>query len=277
METIMTILDYFQYDFIWRGFWVGLLVAILGAMMGHFLVLRKVAMIGHGLSHVAYLSVALAIVFFQQSLIFNLIFVAIIAFLIQFFVKRFPSYADVVIGVISSTAVAIGTILITTNPNQNVTVEQFLFGSLLLLRPIDVGAMVLLAMGIVLFIRIYYQALAALSFDPDFARVVGMTSQTIEFLLTLLTAWLIVLGIRSVGALLISSFIMFPTLIVSPLSHSFKGSFVGGIFVSIVVFLIGFLLSLSLDWPTGSTIIVLYAIVWVMTMGYQTLLKERMV
>lgn len=273
----MTILDYFQYDFIWRGFWVGLLVAILGAMMGHFLVLRKVAMIGHGLSHVAYLSVALAIVFFQQSLIFNLIFVAIIAFLIQFFVKRFPSYADVVIGVISSTAVAIGTILITTNPNQNVTVEQFLFGSLLLLRPIDVGAMVLLAMGIVLFIRIYYQALAALSFDPDFARVVGMTSQTIEFLLTLLTAWLIVLGIRSVGALLISSFIMFPTLIVSPLSHSFKGSFVGGILVSIVVFLIGFLLSLSLDWPTGSTIIVLYAIVWVMTMGYQTLLKERMV
>jgi len=271
----MSIIDYFQYDFIWRGFWVGLLVAILGSIIGHFLVLRKVAMIGHGLSHVAYLSVALTIVFFQQSLVFNLLFVSLVSLLIQLLVKRFPSYADVVIGVISSTAVAIGTIIITTSPNQNVNVEQYLFGSLLLLRPMDVFTMLLLGVVIVIFIGFFYQQLAALSFDQEFSQVVGIHNQRLELALTLLTSWLIILGIRSVGALLISSFIMFPTLISSPLSHSFKGSFVGGIVVSVVVFLVGFLLSLGLDWPTGSTIIVIYSITWIMSVLYQRLIKER--
>ena len=170
----MNILDYFQFDFIVRGFWVGLIIAVLGAVVGHFLVLKKVAMIGHGLSHAAYLSVAIAIVFLGQSLIFNLVFASIVAMLIQWIIKRYPSYSDVVIGVISATSVAIGTIIITTNPNQNVTVEQFLFGSMLLLRDIDVWAVIILSVMIVTFISFFYEDLATMTFDEDFARVIGI-------------------------------------------------------------------------------------------------------
>lgn len=270
----MTILDYFQFDFIVRGFWVGLLVSVLGAILGHFLVLKKIAMIGHGLSHVAYLSVALAIVFFEQSLFFNLFFVSLVAIVIQLFVKRYPAYADVVIGVISTTAVAVGTILITTNPNQNVTVEQFLFGSILLLRDTDMIAILVLALLITGFIFIYYHELTTMTFDQDFAKVIGVRTVWIESILTLLSAWFIVLGIRSVGALLISSFIMFPTLISSPITYRFKSSFLVGIFISILVFIVGFLVSLGLDWPTGSTIIVSYAITWVIANVIQIIRKE---
>ena len=270
----MNILDYFQFDFIVRGFWVGLIIAVLGAVVGHFLVLKKVAMIGHGLSHAAYLSVAIAIVFLGQSLIFNLVFASIVAMLIQGIVKRYPSYSDVVIGVISATSVAIGTIIITTNPNQNVTVEQFLFGSMLLLRDIDVWAVIILSVMIVTFISFFYEDLATMTFDEDFARVIGIPVVWLNRALTLITAWLIILGLRSVGALLISSFIMFPTLIASPLSKRFKGTFFVGIGLAVLIFTVGFMISLALDWPTGSTMIVLYAGVWALTMLIQRLKKE---
>jgi zinc transport system permease protein len=271
----MNILDYFQFTFIQRGFIVGMIIAILGAILGHFLVLKKLALIGHALSHIAYLSIAISIVFFQQSLWINLLFASVAALLIEWLVRKNPQQSDVIIGVLSAIGVALGTIVITTNPNQNVTVEQFLFGSILLLRHIDMMSIIILGVLIVAFVILYYEDLATLTFDRDFGRVIGLKSYWLDATLALLASWLIILGIRAVGALMISSFIMFPTLIASPLVKSFKGAFFLGTMISVVVFVIGFLLSLGFDWPTGSTIIVVYGVVWMLTFFIQPLRRVR--
>ena len=271
----MNILDYFQFAFIQRGFIVGLIIAILGAILGHFLVLKRLALIGHALSHIAYLSIAISIVFFQQSLWFNLIFASMAALLIEWLVRKNPQQSDVIIGVLSAIGVAIGTIVITTNPNQNVTVEQFLFGSILLLRHIDMVSIMILGVLIVGFVSLFYEDLATLTFDRDYGKVIGINHYWLNAFLALLASWLIILGIRAVGALMISSFIMFPTLIASPLVKSFKGAFFLGAMISLVVFVAGFLLSLRLDWPTGSTIIVVYGVVWVLTFIIQPLRRIR--
>lgn len=262
----MNIFDFFQFEFIQRGYFIGLLVAVLGATIGHFLVLKKLALIGHGLSHVAYLSVAISIVFFQQSLAMNLLFASMAAILIHLLVRKNTQQSDVVIGVISSISIAIGTIVITSNPNQNVTVEQFLFGSVLLLRQLDVTVILVLSLFIFAFVFLFFEDLATVTFDQDFGRVIGLKSGVLDMVMAIIASWLIIIGLRAVGALMISSFIMFPTLISAPLVRSFKGAFLLGIALSVMTFSLGFVLSLMLDWPTGSTIIVVYAVVWVTTM-----------
>jgi zinc transport system permease protein len=271
----MNILEYFQFAFIQRGFVIGLIIALLGAILGHFLVLKKLALIGHGLSHIAYLSIAISIVFFQQSLWFNLVFASLAALFIEWLVRKNPQQSDVVIGVLSAIGVAIGTIIITTNPNQNVTVEQFLFGSILLLRQVDMISIIIVGTVIIAFISLFYEDLATLTFDRDYGQVIGIKRYVLDAMLALVASWLIILGIRAVGALMISSFIMFPTLIASPLVKSFKGALFLGTFISAVVFVLGFLLSLSFDWPTGSTIIVVYGTVWMISLVIQPLRRIR--
>jgi zinc transport system permease protein len=276
MEITMTInqfFEYFQYAFIVRGLLIGLLVAIIGSMLGHFLVLKKMSLIGDGLAHVAYLSVAISIAFFSQSLIFNLLIATIASLLIHYLVSANKGYSDAIIGGIATSAIALGTIIITTNPNQNVRIEQFLFGSLLLLRDLDVIAVVILTVLVVGFIGLFFNELMTLTFDQDFAKVNHFHPQWYQIGLAMLTSWLVIIGIRATGSLLISSFLIFPTLIVMNFKLGFTKSFLVGMVIAVLNFILGFSFSLWFDLPTGSTIVLTYSILWLMSVFFGPIMK----
>jgi zinc transport system permease protein len=271
--TINQFFEYFQYPFIVRGLLIGLLVAIIGSMLGHFLVLKKMSLIGDGLAHVAYLSVAISIAFFSQSLIFNLLLATIASLLIHYLVTANKGYSDAIIGGIATSAIALGTIIITTNPNQNVRIEQFLFGSLLLLRELDIIAVIILAVLVIGFIGLFFNELMTLTFDQDFAKVNRFHPQWYQIGLAILTSWLVIIGIRATGSLLISSFLIFPTLIVMNFKFGFVKSFLVGILIATVNFLVGFTLSLWFDLPTGSTIVLTYSVIWLLSVLLTPFLK----
>jgi zinc transport system permease protein len=271
--TINQFFEYFQYPFIVRGLLIGLLVAIIASMLGHFLVLKKMSLIGDGLAHVAYLSVAISIAFFSQSLIFNLILATMASLLIHYLVSSNKGYSDAIIGGIATSAIALGTIIITTNPNQNVRIEQFLFGSLLLLRDLDVIAVIILTILVVGFISLFFNELMTLTFDQDFAKVNRFHPQWYQIGLAILTSWLVIIGIRATGSLLISSFLIFPTLIVMNFKFGFMKSFLTGILIAIVNFVIGFSISLWFDLPTGSTIVLTYSVIWLFSVFLNPMLK----
>lgn len=271
--TIDQFFEYFQYPFVVRGLLIGLLVAIIASMLGHFLVLKKMSLIGDGLAHVAYLSVAISIAFFSQSLIFNLILATIASLLIHYLVASNKGYSDSIIGGIATSAIALGTIIITTNPNQNVRIEQFLFGSLLLLRDLDVIAVIILTVLVVGFISLFFNELMTLTFDQDFAKVNRFHPQWYQIGLAILTSWLVIIGIRATGSLLISSFLIFPTLIVMNFKFGFMKSFLIGILIAIVNFVIGFSISLWFDLPTGSTIVLTYSVLWLFSVFLNPMLK----
>jgi len=271
--TINQFFEYFQYPFIVRGLLIGLLVAIIASMLGHFLVLKKMSLIGDGLAHVAYLSVAISIAFFSQSLIFNLILATMASLLIHYLVSSNKGYSDAIIGGIATSAIALGTIIITTNPNQNVRIEQFLFGSLLLLRELDVIAVIILTVLVIGFISLFFNELMTLTFDQDFAKVNRFHPQWYQIGLAILTSWLVIIGIRATGSLLISSFLIFPTLIVMNFKFGFMKSFLTGILIAIVNFVIGFSISLWFDLPTGSTIVLTYSVLWLFSVFLNPMLK----
>jgi zinc transport system permease protein len=271
--TINQFFEYFQYPFIIRGLLIGLLVAIIGSMLGHFLVLKKMSLIGDGLAHVAYLSVAISITFFSQSLILNLLLATIASLLIHYLVTANKGYNDAIIGGIATSAIALGTIIITTNPNQNVRIEQFLFGSLLLLRELDIIAVIILTVLVVGFIGLFFNELMTLTFDQDFAKVNRFHPQWYQIGLAILTSWLVIIGIRATGSLLISSFLIFPTLIVMNFKLGFVKSFFVGILIATVNFLVGFTLSLWFDLPTGSTIVLTYSVFWLISVLLTSFMK----
>ncbi|MFZ9197469.1 MAG: metal ABC transporter permease [Bacilli bacterium] len=269
--TINQFLSYFQYEFILRGLLVGLLVAVLASALGHFLVLKKMAYIGDGLAHVAYFAVAISITFFEQSLWFNLFIATIASLTIHLLVESNKGYSDSIIGGIATSAIALGTLIHTSNPNQNLRIEQFLFGSLLLLRQIDVVVIIVLFIIISALIVFFFEELKTMSFDRDFAKVNHLKPQWFQLGITVLTSWLVIIGIRATGSLLMSSFLLFPTLIMMNFQFGFKQSFVYGILIAIVNFIIGFALSLWFDLPTGSTLVVTYAIMWGLTVTMTSL------
>jgi zinc transport system permease protein len=271
--TINQFFEYFQYSFILRGLFIGLLVAVIASALGHFLVLKKMSLIGDGLAHVAYLSVAISIAFFSQSLLFNLLLSTIASLIIHYLVSSNKGYSDGIIGGIATSAIALGTIIITTNPNQNVQIEQFLFGSLLLLRDLDIIAVITLTIMVVGFISLFFNELMTLTFDQDFAKVNRFHPQWFQIGIAMLTSWLVIIGIRSTGSLLISSFLIFPTLIVMNFKFGFKKSFIVGIFIAIINFIIGFSLSLWFDLPTGSTIVLTYTSLWLLSVSIPPIRK----
>ena len=271
--TVNQFFEYFHYPFILRGLLIGLLVAIIASMLGHFLVLKKMSLIGDGLAHVAYLSVAISITFFSQSLILNLLLATIASLLIHYLVTANKGYNDAIIGGIATSAIALGTIIITTNPNQNVRIEQFLFGSLLLLRELDIIAVIILTVLVVGFIGLFFNELMTLTFDQDFAKVNRFHPQWYQIGLAILTSWLVIIGIRATGSLLISSFLIFPTLIVMNFKLGFVKSFLVGILIATVNFLVGFTLSLWFDLPTGSTIVLTYSVFWLISVLLTSFMK----
>ena len=271
--TINQFFEYFQYPFILRGLLIGLLVAIIASILGHFLVLKKMSLIGDGLAHVAYLSVAISIAFFSQSLIFNLLLATLASLLIHYLVAANKGYSDAIIGGIATSAIALGTIIITTNPNQNVRIEQFLFGSLLLLRDLDIIAVITLTVLVLVFVGLFFNELMTLTFDQDFAKVNRFHPQRYQIGLAMLTSWLVIIGIRATGSLLISSFLIFPTLIAMNFKFGFLKSFFAGILIATVNFIIGFTLSLWFDLPTGSTIVLSYSVLWLISVLITPILK----
>ena len=190
--TINQFWSFFQYDFIVRGFVIGLLVAILASMLGHFIVLRKMAFIGDGLAHVAFFAVAISITFFSQSIWLNLLIATFASLSIQWLIQTNKGYSDTIIGGIATTAIALGTLIIASNPNQNVSIEQFLFGSLLLLRQVDMFAIILLAIIIIAVVSLWFHELMAMTFDPEFAKVNHYRPHMLQMGLALLTSWLVI-------------------------------------------------------------------------------------
>jgi zinc transport system permease protein len=135
-------------------------------------------------------------------------------------------------------------------------------------------AVITLAVIIILVVSLWFHELMAMTFDPDFAKVNHYLPQLLQTTVSLLTSWLVIIGIRSTGSLLMSSFLLFPTLIVMNFKQGFKPSFFLGIGLAASNFVIGFLLSLWLDWPTGSTIVVSYSVIWLVTVITTSILQR---
>ena len=176
--------------------------------------------------------------------------------------ERYNISNDSAIGLISSFSVALAIIISSLASGYNVDLYSYLFGSILTITEIDVYLSIILSIVVVVLIVLNYNKLLIMSFDNEYASVIGINVRRMKYLLAILTAITVVLGIRVVGTMLISSLILFPTLSALQISRSFKETIKYASIISIFSVVVGVFLSYMFDLPTGASIVIINSIIF---------------
>ena len=253
MNELMNMLS---YHFMQRALIVGVLVSLCAALLGVSLVLKRYSMIGDGLSHVGFgaLAIASALHLAPLAVAVPVVMLAAVGLLRMRQSSRIKG--DAMTALISSSALAIGVISVSVTTGMNTEISSYLFGSVLSLSRSDAVLSVLLSLVVLLLFVLFYPRLFAVTFDESFSRATGTRTELYNTLLALLTAVTVVLGMRMMGALLISSLIIFPALSAMRVCKSFRGVVLCAAAVSVGCFLAGTVASYFLETPTGASIVV---------------------
>lgn len=264
MSIMHEIAHYFSYSFILRGFIVGLIVSLCAALLGVNLVLKRCSMIGDGLSHVGFGALAVAASVGIAPLYLAIPAVIIAALLMTRIAGHKKMDGDAAIAVISTAALAIGTLVLSMSEGMNTDLESYMFGSLLATDASDLILCLSLGGVVVLAFLFIYPTVFAVTFDETFARSAGVRTEVVRSGISILAAITVVLGMRLLGALLISALILFPCLSAMQILRTFRGVVIGAAGLSVFCFTVGFLSSCLLDAPPGATVVVTNLIVFLL-------------
>ncbi len=248
-----------QYTFMQRAIIVGILIGICSAMLGVFLVLKKFSMIGDGLAHVSFATIAIALTLNASPLYVSIPVVIVASLFILRLNERTKLHGDAAIGLVSSFSVALGVLIVSVSDGFNVDLFSFLFGSILLISEMDVYLSLGLAILIVSAVIFFYHDLFAFTHDEAFAKVMGINTNRMNTLIAILTSITIVLGIRVVGTMLISSMIIFPTVTALQIAKSFKWTMILSAFISVISVILGVIGSYVFNLPSGASIVMVNA------------------
>jgi ABC-type Mn2+/Zn2+ transport system permease subunit len=263
-----------SYTFLQRAFIVGSLIAISSSFLGIFLVLRKYSMIGDGLAHVSFGTVALALLLNQSPLIVSIPIVILASFLILKLSEENKIGGDAAIALVSSTAIALGVFISSLASGFNVDLFSYLFGSILIISALDVWLSLVLSIVVIVLVLYYFHDLFSVTYNIDYAKVSGINTTRMNQLIAILTSITIVLGIRVVGTMLISSFIIFPTVIALKLGTSFSKTIALSVAISLFCVIMGIITSVLFDFPTVATIVLLNATLFILASLYSMITKK---
>ena len=270
MEQIIELLN---YPFVQRALICGIAISFCAALIGVILVLKKYSMIGHGLGEVGFAALSLAVAFNLPPLSFSIPLVVIASFIIMVISQKKGASGDVVIALVSTGALSFGIIVTSLTKGFNIDVCNYMFGSILSMKQSDVILSVVLSVILVAVYIILYNRLFMITYDEEFAKSSGINVTFYQFLISFITALVVVLGMRMMGTLLISSLIVFPAIIAKKITSSFKSLVILSCIVSIVCFVLGMFVSFFFNLPTGASIVAINIILLIITSIYNFILK----
>jgi zinc transport system permease protein len=248
---------FFHYGFLQRALLAGVFIAVACAVLGVFLILRKDAMIGHGLSHLAFAGVALGLFLNVLPLAAALAVALAAALGIMRLKERAGLYGDTAVGIFSSLGLALGVLLATMAGSFNVDLMGYLFGDVLAIDALEVWLSIGLAGVVLLAVTLNYSKLLFMTFDRDSARVSGVKLGRLDALLMVLTAITIVLGMKVAGILLVAGLMVIPAAAGLQLASSFRMAVLLSSVIAFFSVVVGLGISLQLDIPASAAIVIL--------------------
>ena len=251
----MNILEIFSFPFMQRALIAGILVSLCAALLGVSLVLKRYSMIGDGLSHVSFSALAIAVALGVTPLYFSIPVVILAAFLLLRVADKPHWNSDAAIAALSASSLAIGILVISSTTGMTTDVDNYMFGSVLAMSEADVILSVILSISVLGLFILFYHKLFAVTFDESFSRATGLNVDWYNTLLAILTALTIVLGMRMMGAMLISSLVIFPALTAMRLFRSFRGVVLCAAITSVFCFCVGLTVSFVFSTPVGATVV----------------------
>ena len=255
----MGLAEIFNYEFVQRAFAAGILIAIVSSILGVFLVLRRFSLIGDGLAHITFGSVAFVMFLGVSPLYITLAALPIVmtsslAILKLTHSKRIQG--DAAIGVVSSVGIAAGIILASLSNGYNIDLFSYLFGNILTVTRIELILSFIVFLIVTAIVIIFYNDFFAVTFDEELARTMGIKTGRINAILFLLTAVAAVLAMKVAGIMLVSAMLILPPLTALQLSLSFRMTIIAAVFFSILSVICGIIAAFLLNLPAGGTIVI---------------------
>lgn len=251
-----------SYPFMRQALIVGPLVSLCASLLGVTLVLKRYSMIGDGLSHVGFGALSIAMAMNVAPLKVSIPVLIVSASFLLKLSQNSKIKGDAAIAIISSSALAIGITVTALTSGLSTDINNYMFGSILALSKSDVYLSIVLSTLVICLYVIFYNRIFTVTFDENFAKATGVHTDVYNFLIAILTAITIVVGMRLMGSLLISSLIIFPSLSSMRVFNNFKTVIVSSAIVSIVCFLIGIFISYLWGIPVGASIVITNLIVF---------------
>jgi len=249
------LIEVLKFPFMYRALIVGVLVSLCAALLGVVLVLKRYSLIGHGLGEVGFAALALALALNLPPLAVSIPLVVVSSFLIMYVSQRYGMSGDVAIGLLATGALMVGVMITSLTQGFNVDVYGYMFGSILAMSRSDVLLSILLSAAVIGLYVLFFNRLFSVTYDEVYARATGINVTLYQFLISFLTAITVVLGMRMMGTMLISSLIIVPALTARKLAARFKAMVVVAAAVSVVCFLVGMAVSYVAGLPTGASVV----------------------
>ncbi|MCS7170864.1 MAG: metal ABC transporter permease [Aquificaceae bacterium] len=248
-------MDFFSYRVFWEGFVSAFLIAISTSLIGLFLLIKRLAMLGAGLSHAAFGGIALALVFEIDPMVFTLVYTVLLGLFIQFLVDRKSLPADTLVALFFSLGVALAIIILGITDHLGVNVFSYLFGSILTASETDLLLSFLVFVTTLFFVVANYRSLMLLSFNEEIGKLRGVRVGLLNYLLIAIASANVVLSIKAVGLVLSASFMSIPAMTSLLISSSFMQSLVFSVAFSFLSLFSGLGLSLFLDLPPSGAVV----------------------
>lgn len=255
MSIISALQEIFSLKFMVYALISGTLVSVCASLLGVTLVLKRYSMIGDGLSHVAFGSLAVAAAVGAAPMKVAIPVVIAAAFLLLRLSEKGKLKGDALTALISTGALAVGIMAISLSSGMNIDIYNYMFGSILALTKSDMILSVCLAAVVIPVFVLLYNSIFAVTFDPDFARATGTRVGIFDTVIAVLTAVTIVLGMRLMGTLLISSLIVFPPLTSMRVTKSFRGTVAVSSVIPVFSFVSGLMISYFCSTPPGASVV----------------------
>ena len=264
-----------SYPFMVRALFGGMLVSLCASLLGVSLVLKRYSMIGDGLSHVSFGALSIALAMGWSPLKVSIPVVVLAAFFLLRITENSRIKSDAAIAMISASSLAIGIIVTSLTTGMTTDVSSYMFGSILAMTKEDVVLSAVLCIIVLGLFVLCYNQVFAVTFDENFAKATGVNVGAYNMLISVLTAVTIVLGMRMMGAMLISSLVIFPCLTSMRVFKSFTSVVISSGILSLECFLLGMMASYQFSTPAGASVVVVNLIAFGLFSMWQVLGRKR--
>jgi len=253
------------FGLVYQGFLAGIFIALSCSMLGVYLLMRRLSMLGAGISHSAFGGIALAFLLGLEPMTFTLIYTAFVSFFIQFLMERKSLPSDTILSLFFSFGTALAVIILSLTDSSGEGIYSYLFGSILVVSDLELYLSLFVFLLSLSILKLKYNQLFLVLFNEEIAKLKNINTSFINYLFTLLAGINIVLSIKVAGLLLSTSFVALPSMTALLIARSFLQTFLlSGLFAVLSVVL-GIFVSLAYDIPPSGAIVMIMSLFFLLS------------
>lgn len=254
------------YDFMQRALLSVVAISIFAPILGIFLILRRQSLMSDTLSHVSLAGVAVGILLGINPTWATLIVVSLAAVVLEYLRTVYKHYMEISTAILMSMGLALSLIIMSkAKSGSGVSLEQYLFGSIITISQEQVIALFVIALAVLVLTLLFLRPMYLLTFDEDTALVDGIPVRALSIAFNVVTGVAISLTIPAAGALLVSTIMVLPASIAMRLGKSFRSVIFYGIGIGFIGMVSGIFLSYWAETPASATITMIFIILFLLT------------